>query len=271
MSQRHVAKGRSGLAWRLGERWRLAFTLIELLVVIAIIAILAAMLMPALEKAREAAQATACLNRLKQLSTAQVQYTMDFDGWFTRPQDCPWAHGQSSGWMMRLWPYVYGRDLPYGGRPCPLVQKGRSRMFVCPTMEPMIGGCSGVKQHDSFYSLNGNVGQRGTGSWNDRHRHDFTFNVIHSVSKSSGTHLMGDNGRTETSGIALHRMGWWVPTSYNKKGPQRHNSLAGGNVAFVDGHVTYLPKELVFWPTSWGASPEQEQMQKDLFHPDRAP
>jgi len=70
-----------------------AFTLIELLVVISIIALLLAIILPALGKAKNLAQGSACKGNLKNYCLAVAMYTDESDGKFPVPERCYFTQG----------------------------------------------------------------------------------------------------------------------------------------------------------------------------------
>lgn len=90
------------------QRLRRAFTLVELLVVIAIIGVLVALLLPAVQAARESARRTQCINNLKQLALAMLNYE---DTYRTLPGGvgrwgCCWGT-----WQVRVLPYLEQKAL----------------------------------------------------------------------------------------------------------------------------------------------------------------
>ncbi len=92
---------------------RTGFTLVELLVVITIIGILVALLLPAVQSAREAARRTKCFNNLKQVALAIHNYhdslQMFPSGWIGDDPNTklPWAEGHSGwGWNAMLLPFL---------------------------------------------------------------------------------------------------------------------------------------------------------------------
>lgn len=117
------------------------FTLVELLVVISIISVLIALLLPALSSAREAARASLCQSKIRQLGVAIQLYCNDSKGWtfwtnkYAAARFCPdnattdhYYTRDSYDWQ--IYPYLMNGDSPYRND---YARKMAYKYFACPT------------------------------------------------------------------------------------------------------------------------------------------
>lgn len=217
---------------------RRGFTLVELLVVISIIAILIAILLPALTRARAAAQQVACGSNLRQIYLGLLSYSNEFKGWLMPiqgPADNNWPT-----WSEYL--TIQGQVGPANWTAPANYIKNR-KVLICPSHE------RGTIVRGS-YGMNSRMGADITGDWSKytvvvskfgRPNTNVWYYRLSRTFMPTEMYLVADTSMGVTQNYALTH-----PSMPTTNVDFRHGSRkAGGaaNMLYHDGHVSVLQDE----------------------------